>query len=199
MGYNISAAAVGVVIKQRNVNDARKALSALFDDGQHHPWCYGPKDIEMGYDTLASAIYDWRFDSELEENGDVRITHFNGEKLGDDELFWATLAPYIHHEEGKDFPYAVYMGEDGEKWRYLFDGIGCIEEKAMFASENDEIKKLKRIIKAQEQVIGTAMERFKCIAQISHQLAVHADNWQKGMENIHALSTNLDKEVTITT
>lgn len=45
-----------------------------------------------------------------------KITDFCGEKLGDDIDIFEILAPYIHKG------YIEMQGEDGDSWRWIFDG-----------------------------------------------------------------------------
>jgi hypothetical protein len=56
-------------------------------------------------------------DEPAKETGDITGLEFTGEKYGDCPLLFTTLAPYI--EAGSVIE---YHGEDGDKWRYVFDG-----------------------------------------------------------------------------
>ena len=51
------------------------------------------------------------------------INEFNGEKLGDDEYIFNLIAPYC--EDG----YLQYLGEDGERWRYVITDRKCETKK----------------------------------------------------------------------
>lgn len=42
---------------------------------------------------------------------------FDGEKIGDDELFFGIIAPHVAVGS-----YIEMVGEDGDRWRWVFDG-----------------------------------------------------------------------------
>lgn len=69
-----------------------------------------------GFKTLEEALKNWRYDYSDD------YIYFTGEKLGDDNKLWGTLAPLI--EEGS---YIQCHGEDGFIWRWVFDGTGMKE------------------------------------------------------------------------
>lgn len=74
---------------------------------RHYMWTENPP--EGGFRTLVEALEAWRFN--LCPDGSLEFT---GEKLGDEELLFKTLAPFITG--------AVYAtGEDGGRWEYAFN------------------------------------------------------------------------------
>jgi hypothetical protein len=74
--------------------------------------------------TLEEVFDDWRYPVKTDEAGNIVGIYFNGEKLGDELVFFKSIAPYVR--EGS---YLNMSGEDGERWQWFFDGTTC-EEKA---------------------------------------------------------------------
>ena len=59
-------------------------------------------------------------------NTDINYIYFVGEKLGDDiDFFLNVIAQYV-----KDGSYIEMLGEDGDRWRYLFKDGKMIEKMA---------------------------------------------------------------------
>ena len=75
-----------------------------------------------GFNTIEEAIKEWRYSCHTTEDGDVYIDWFDGQKSGDDNIFFEALAPYI--EDGGEIE---FVGEDGYHWKYCFDGKEMIE------------------------------------------------------------------------
>jgi hypothetical protein len=83
--------------------------------------------------TLKEALSAWRWDSFIsEETGDLVDLTFNGEKLGDDETFFETLAPFV-----KAGSYIEMEGEDGGHWKWKFDGKTMTEVSGKVVYEDD--------------------------------------------------------------
>ncbi len=79
------------------------------------PWVN--TDEVVNSETLKDALYYWRWDPYTDENGDITDLSFDGEKLGEDELLFGVIAPYV-----KEGSYIVMQGEDNYTWRWYFDG-----------------------------------------------------------------------------
>jgi hypothetical protein len=85
----------------------------------HYAW------VDMNFvnaETLTEAMKCWRWSLENEEGNIVNI-QFEGEKLGDDEILFEAIAPFV--EKGS---YIEMRGEDGTHWRWIFDGEHCKEK-----------------------------------------------------------------------
>jgi len=67
--------------------------------------------------TLPLMLERWRWSLELDDSGNAIGICFKGEKLGDDEFLFQTLAPFV-----KRGSYIDMRGEDGALWRWKFDG-----------------------------------------------------------------------------
>lgn len=110
MGYNMSQEGGRFTIKAANKTKAFRAIKAL--TGMYAWVDEGP------YATLKAACEAWRW--ELHENadtGDIDGISFTGEKLGDDEVLFNALAPYV--ERGS---YIEMSGEEAALWRWTFNG-----------------------------------------------------------------------------
>ena len=74
-------------------------------------------------ETLSDALYAWRWEAETNPNGDIDAIYFGGEKQGSDECLFRVISPFV-----KEGSYISMRGEDGEMWRWYFDGQKCIEQ-----------------------------------------------------------------------
>ncbi len=70
--------------------------------------------------NLAEAFEAWRWGLSVNYNGDWSDIAFNGEKYGDDDIFFDAIAPYVTPGS-----YIEMLGEDGARWRWVFDGKTC--------------------------------------------------------------------------
>lgn len=76
-----------------------------------------------GFTTIEDAMYAWRFD--VDQWDGLKHFSFTGEKLGQEEILFEALAPFL---DGEIFA----RGEDGEEWGFRFkDGrmiqLECIK------------------------------------------------------------------------
>jgi hypothetical protein len=130
MGYHMTMRDSLFEIKKENAEKALNAIKALADPVLMQDTCggggsyKGEKMREVWYSwvnteeflnakTLTEAIKAWRWIAEEDEAGNIWSIWFNGEKLGDDEILFTALAPYM--EEGN---YIEMTGEDGALWRW---------------------------------------------------------------------------------
>jgi hypothetical protein len=74
-------------------------------------WYSWVRNPESGsFDTIESAIEEWRYRGSKDVDG-FYIYGFDGEKWGDDEVFYNAIAPYCDGD--------IYCrGEDGNMWGY---------------------------------------------------------------------------------
>ena len=108
-------------VKPPEVTEAINDLPQLHDR-KSFSWVSYP---DGGFETLADAIDQWRFETEYNENETALvITYFVGEKLGDDEVFFHAIAPFV-----KSGAVVECYGEDHAAWRYLFEDGKCIEQQ----------------------------------------------------------------------
>jgi len=71
--------------------------------------------------TLKEAFDAWRYAFSENDDG-VFLDWFEGEKLGDDDFLWNTMAPFI-----KDGGFIEVHGEDNFYWRWKFNDGKCRE------------------------------------------------------------------------
>lgn len=102
------AAQVGGPAKFEEREDGQVAVKTY-----HFSWVapYGEQD------DICQIIKKWRYLAHKDTNGDIYITDFNGEKLGDDKTFWKAIAPYV--ASGSTI---TCRGEDDYRWRWVFQG-----------------------------------------------------------------------------
>jgi len=120
MGYYMTLESSKFRIDVKNHRRAFKAIKALAGSetcGDHFSWVdtTGFKKAK----TLAAALEAWRWDVEMDGDYNIVGINFGGEKLGDDEILFRTVAPFV--ESGS---YIEMRGEDGCLWRWRFDDGG---------------------------------------------------------------------------
>ena len=74
----------------------------------------------MAATTLKEALYECRWVVEENDRGDIDHISFHGEKIGDDESLFNSIAKYIRSDS-----YIQMSGEDGCNWRWVFYGSRC--------------------------------------------------------------------------
>ena len=114
MGYCITVTCSGMVIPKAKVKKALEAIKAIsVKENGHYAWV----NHDGKQTDLVEAFEGWLYEAVEEENGNITIGNFNGEKQGDDEILWKAIAPFI--KKGGE---VKYRGEDGFQWKYVFDG-----------------------------------------------------------------------------
>ena len=134
MGYCMTQRDSMFTIKAENTKEALNAIKELagsetIEDsgGRHFSW------VDNNYvnaETLEDALRAWRWIVEPDGNGDINYIYFNGEKLGDDEVLFNALAPFID-----DDCFIEMSGEDGALWRWCFENGECKERFANISWE----------------------------------------------------------------
>jgi hypothetical protein len=79
-----------------------------------------------GFRSLVDAFAAWRFEAEGGDDGEVGLLYFEGEKLGDEEILFRTIAPFV--EPGGAI---TGYGEEHESWVFEFNGQGVEEKSAV--------------------------------------------------------------------
>lgn len=135
MGYYITIRDSNFKIKKENFDAALAAIKSLagketIEDsgGRHFSWV-NPEFVNSK--TLENAIKSWRWEPLMDkETGDVDGLEFDGKKYGDEEVLFAALAPYVEPDS-----FIEVMGEEGEMWRWFFDGKKLITQEAKITWE----------------------------------------------------------------
>jgi hypothetical protein len=128
MGYCVDVDVTDVVIPADKVREAKKAIRKLHEGQDPRRFSWVNANNFRG--SIASMLYEWRWETDEEEDGSIVVTHFSGEKLGDDDHLWKALAPFV-----KAGGLIEWRGEDGDRWRYTFDGQKMVEQTATVSWE----------------------------------------------------------------
>lgn len=73
-------------------------------------------------ESIEDVLGEFRFELCLNKDDRYEIDYFSGEKFGGyEESLFKCIAPYVN--DG----YIEYLGEDGERWRYIFKNGRCRE------------------------------------------------------------------------
>lgn len=82
-------------------------------------------------ETLEDALREWNFTVSTDSQGSIVEFDTESQKWGQQGLLFRALAPYV-----QDNSYLEFVGEDHERWRYLFcNGKLFIEEGQLSWSE----------------------------------------------------------------
>jgi hypothetical protein len=111
------------------LDDAAKAIQALHGQetikdgsGAHFSWVNNNFHKRKDFVGLMD---EWRWEVELDDDGNVCNISFNGQKLGDDMILFKAIAPFVAAGS-----YIEMQGEDDCLWRWVFDGKTCTEKYA---------------------------------------------------------------------
>ena len=84
--------------------------------GPHYSWV-STREVLAAPD-LKEAMKEWRYELTTDPvTGDHTSITFTGEKSGDEDVLFLAIAPYVTAGS-----YIEFMGEDGARWRWVFDG-----------------------------------------------------------------------------
>lgn len=99
----------------------------------HFTWV--TTDTVLNATTLYDAMKEWRWGLDFLDDQNSRVIgiEFRGEKIGQDELLFEAIAPFV-----KDGSYIEMNGGDGSIWRWLFKGGKCVEQNATVSYGDDE-------------------------------------------------------------
>lgn len=128
MGYCMYLQDSRFTVRQHNRANLFLVLKRLSHEAAKRPrggysWVDTRALADAGTDTEALKL--WRWEPSHNAAGDIVDLDFFGEKLGEDAVLFMAIAPFV--ERGS---YLVMHGEDGEVWRWYFDGTTCVEQSA---------------------------------------------------------------------
>jgi hypothetical protein len=123
MGYCMNLSDSDFFIPKSKKAAALKAIKALAGketinmggSGPHFSWVTTSEFVEAK--TLGSAVRAWRWYVDEDDKGNVTGIGFNGEKLGDDNLLFDAISPFVRKGS-----FIQMRGEDDHMWRWVFDG-----------------------------------------------------------------------------
>jgi len=111
MGYCIGQIETFFSIWAANVPKALAAIRAL--PAGKYAWV---DDNFRSISSFESMMDEWRWEVEFDKDQNVVGIEFTGEKMGDDELLFAAIAPFVN-------PYCFIVMEDQDDhrvWRWVF-------------------------------------------------------------------------------
>lgn len=120
MGRDIYVKEQKFCIKADNYPQVMEAIRSL--EGKETILDYEPHFAFIVTKQVKAAknIYDlfkaWRWEIEFDGNGNIGYVQFIGEKLGDEDIFFGTIAPYVESDS-----YIQVFDDDGETWRWCFE------------------------------------------------------------------------------
>lgn len=129
MGYYINQRETQFSIKKENIPACLERMKSLCnrEDKMGGGRGIGGEEAEKWFawvdmdelknaTTINQAFNAWRWTVELDKNGNIEHLCFLGEKLGDDEFLFGSIAEFI--ESGS---FIEISGEDGDLWRWVFE------------------------------------------------------------------------------
>jgi hypothetical protein len=143
MGYYMDQLDADFTIESENIRKVIRAIKALdgaedekgangatYKDGKlaskHYAWV--SNNFSKGKRTAQALFSEWRWvvttDGDEVDSPIIGI-QFEGQKLGDDQILFDAIAPYVTPGS-----YIEMQGEDGARWRWVFDGKTCREVSA---------------------------------------------------------------------
>ena len=117
MGYYITMELCDVVVPKDKIVEAKRSLLQLEGNFSWVASNFRRLALAPGAQGLIDALDAWRYTAVEDANGNVCITEFEGQKLGDDEYLWVCLAPYLCTDM---IPEIYVVGEDHFQWRWDF-------------------------------------------------------------------------------
>jgi hypothetical protein len=142
MGYYIYQHETEFHIKKENFE---KALAAIYKIAEEEIESakkskYPDQNPQFGWTscktlleckTLADALIEWGWEPICDDSGDISDIQFSGEKLGEEEVLFKTLAPFVEKDS-----FIVIEGSDSKWWKWLFDGKTLIEKPGKVVFED---------------------------------------------------------------
>jgi hypothetical protein len=126
MGYYVDMDMHGVRIDRENIPRCLSLINKLHEpdprEGGVRTYSWVDSPPKGGWTDIRIAMSAWRYDAELDDEGNLLVWGFSGEKLGDDEILWEQIAASIN-------PGALIecRGEDGCIWAWKIDDQGFCE------------------------------------------------------------------------
>ena len=142
MGINIYSMSSQFRVRKSRHSDALAAIKKLAGgetvtkahfpamEGSDHYAFVTTKDF-IDAETIFDALIAWRWVLEEDANGDAFDPSFTGEKLGDEEILFAAVAPFV-----VDRSYIqIFCHDDECVWRWVFEDSRVRREYANIAFE----------------------------------------------------------------
>lgn len=119
MSYYMTLGDLMFEIKKENIEKALQAIKNQAKTFEQKNLC-ADIDILLNAKTLNEALAEFSY-GVSEHNidsvtGDIVSLEYFGEKLEDDEMLFAWIAPYVEPDS-----FIQMRGEDGDIWRWVFE------------------------------------------------------------------------------
>lgn len=136
MGFNVSICPVQTFIKAMDVTNALDALNRLVG-GKEWSRVTEPTGPEKKYRTFKEAITAWRYSGDWnQDQTEFWIEEFCSDKLGDEEVFWYALAPFLNPEAE-----VFFSDQEDNYWYYTFtDGKMYVHTGEIVYNESAQIR-----------------------------------------------------------
>ena len=124
MGYCIDLQCGKFIIKKKYASEVVEALhdfaKNFTNDYNNNEMMWVNKNMLVKAETIEDCFKDIRYPLKFNKNGDFTIDYFLGEKRGDDLEIFNSIARYVEPNS-----FIEFQGEDGDVFRYVFDGETC--------------------------------------------------------------------------
>lgn len=126
MGYCFNSTEVKFLIRKENVDKVYRDLINFTKINTKivNSWSWVDSCDILDSDDIEECFDNLRWEIHFSQFGDINKIEFVGEKLGDDIEFFKVFAQYV--EAGS---FIECCGEDGDVWRWIFDGKTVIEKR----------------------------------------------------------------------
>ena len=126
MGYCINQVDSSFKILLGNQEAALQAVKAMPD--KDYDWVKRGWFKEM--DNISSVLDHWRYHPYQDDDGNIIDVAFSGDKIGQEFELFKVIAPFVEKDS-----FIEMIGEDGGRWRWIFDGNTCKEVMAKYVWE----------------------------------------------------------------
>lgn len=112
MGYYIDQKDEDFFIDAHNIPNVIAAIHKLSESKSQYSWV---SDKYREVKDIKELFKCWRWHVDQDDSGNIDSIYFEGQKLGDDDVLFRAIAPYV-----KDKSYIELHGEDNAIWRWAF-------------------------------------------------------------------------------
>lgn len=128
MGYCMSQKSSKLFIGVENIPAVQMTINSLMTRGSgeadgNFRWVNTEKVLNAA--SLNAQFKEWGWAPTLDLQGNIVDLVFESEKLGDELKLFKAVAPYV-----KAGSFIDMYGEEGDMWRWHFDGADCQELEA---------------------------------------------------------------------
>ncbi|MBD3262525.1 MAG: hypothetical protein GF334_12805 [Candidatus Altiarchaeales archaeon] len=129
MGYCMHMVDSDFRMTAEKAREAKKMFKEAYRKAPEKKKWDSPQDVPRSWvlfrniinaNTFSDLMREFRWEVEMDDDENVVGVSFGGEKLGDDDLFFQMMAPFV--EAGS---FIEMRGEDESMWRWNFDGTSC--------------------------------------------------------------------------